>query len=47
MIAAFGFWGEIAGTALASIKAVLIIQSHRLRGAKRLQNQRFRDYGGH
>jgi hypothetical protein len=45
-IAGFGFWGEIAGTALASVKAVLTIQSHRLRRPKRLQNQHFRDYGG-
>jgi hypothetical protein len=34
MIEAFGFWGKIAATALASIKAVLTIQSHRLRRAK-------------
>ena len=36
-IAAFGFWGEIAGTALASVTAVVAIQKPSA-APKRLQN---------
>jgi hypothetical protein len=46
-IAEFVCWGETDGVGLVSIRLVLLFKGDRLRGAKRLLNQRFRDYGGH
>jgi len=46
MIEAFGCWGETDDVGLVSIKLLLLFKGDRLRGAKRLRNQPFRDYGG-